>query len=238
MPAVGVDGRGGCGDGVEGGFGVDPQAAQAGVAALGHQDRERDSGLGQVCQPRVPQLVQCPAAGGFLEYFGGSPVGQPGPTGVGVEVGQRGLAGRGGGDIGQEQRAFPPLVQTLSGAPPRRCAVPRPFGPLAASFSRWDRSLILCAVDARPPGKTGLIDRCFVSRQNMNRRPRRIRFRAIRTEKPPTPGPDPAAQGPAGHSGPHPHRHRWEGRRLGGPPTGELTNGPAHQQRPGRRARF
>ena len=32
-----------------------------------------------MCQPRVWQLVQCPAAGGFLEYFGGPPVGQPGP---------------------------------------------------------------------------------------------------------------------------------------------------------------
>jgi hypothetical protein len=34
VPAVGVDGRGGCGDGVERRLGVDPQAAQAGVAAL------------------------------------------------------------------------------------------------------------------------------------------------------------------------------------------------------------
>ena len=35
VPAVGVDGRGGCGDGVERRLGIDPQAAQAGVAAFG-----------------------------------------------------------------------------------------------------------------------------------------------------------------------------------------------------------
>jgi len=68
-PAVGVDGRGGCGDGVERRLGIDPQAAQPGVAAFGHQYRERDSGLGQVCQPRVPQLVQRGAAACRLENF-------------------------------------------------------------------------------------------------------------------------------------------------------------------------
>ena len=37
-PPVGVERCGGCGDGdVEGGFGVDREAAQAGVAAFGHQ---------------------------------------------------------------------------------------------------------------------------------------------------------------------------------------------------------
>src|SRR5674536_353887 len=38
VPAVGVECRGGGGDGVEGGLGVDGQADQAGVAALGHED--------------------------------------------------------------------------------------------------------------------------------------------------------------------------------------------------------
>ena len=38
VPAVGVECRGGGGDGVEGGLGVDGQAGQAGVAALGHED--------------------------------------------------------------------------------------------------------------------------------------------------------------------------------------------------------
>jgi len=55
--------------------------------------------------------VQRGAAACQLEHFLGSPVGQPGPPRVGVEVGRSGLAGRCGGDIGQEQRAFPPLVQ-------------------------------------------------------------------------------------------------------------------------------
>ena len=88
-PPVGVERCGGCGDGGERGFGVDPQAAQAGMAAFGHQQRKLDSGFGQVCQPRVPQLVQCPAAGGFLEYFSGSSVGQPCPTRLGVNVGSQ-----------------------------------------------------------------------------------------------------------------------------------------------------
>jgi hypothetical protein len=34
----------------------------------------------------VPELVQGPAAAGRGEYLGGSPVGQPGPAGSGVEV--------------------------------------------------------------------------------------------------------------------------------------------------------
>ena len=62
--AVGVDRRGGRGYGVEGRLGVDPEAAEAGVAALGEQDRQLDAVLGEVGEPGVAQLVERPAARG------------------------------------------------------------------------------------------------------------------------------------------------------------------------------
>jgi len=81
------------------------------VAALGHQHRELDVGFGEVGEPGVTELVQRPAVAGGFEYLGGPPVGQPGPAGAGVEVGQGWLAGRGGGDVGEEQRALAPTVE-------------------------------------------------------------------------------------------------------------------------------
>ena len=44
--------------GVEGGFGVEVERLHAPVAALGHEQRPGDAGLGQVRQPAVAQLVQ------------------------------------------------------------------------------------------------------------------------------------------------------------------------------------
>jgi len=41
--ALGFDRRGGRGYGVEGGLGIDPEAAEAGMAALGEQDRQLDA---------------------------------------------------------------------------------------------------------------------------------------------------------------------------------------------------
>ena len=64
VAAVGVDRRGGGGYGVEGGLGVDPEAAEASVAALGEQDRQLDAVLGEVGEPGVAQLVERPAARG------------------------------------------------------------------------------------------------------------------------------------------------------------------------------
>src|SRR5665811_7228 len=96
--SVGVERGGGGGDRVEGGLGVDREAGQAGVPALGHQHREPDACFGEVGEPGVAELVQGPAAAGRREYLGGSPVGQPGPAGGGVEVGQSWLAGGGGSD--------------------------------------------------------------------------------------------------------------------------------------------
>ena len=96
VAAIGVDRRGGGGYGVEGGLGVDPEAAEAGVAALGDQDRQLDALLGEVGEPGVAQLVKRPAAGGGVEDLGGAAVGQPGAPGVGVEVGERGLTCRRG----------------------------------------------------------------------------------------------------------------------------------------------
>src|SRR5664280_2419730 len=84
----------GGGDRVEGGLGVDREAGQAGVPALGHQHREPDACFGEVGEPGVAELVQGPAAAGRGEYLGGSLVGRPGPAGGGVEVGQGWLAGR------------------------------------------------------------------------------------------------------------------------------------------------
>jgi hypothetical protein len=49
-----VDSGGGRGDCVEGWFDVDRQAGEAGVAAFGHQHRELEPGLGQMCEPGVP----------------------------------------------------------------------------------------------------------------------------------------------------------------------------------------
>ena len=69
---------------------------------LGHQNREPGACFGEVGEPKVAELVQGPAAAGRGEYLGGSPVGQPGPAGGGVEVGQGWLAGGCGGDVGAE----------------------------------------------------------------------------------------------------------------------------------------
>jgi hypothetical protein len=105
VPAVGVEGGGCGGDGFEGGFGVDGQAGEAGVAAFGHQEGEGDAGFGEVGEPGVAELVEGPASGGGAEELGGSPVGVPGSPGVGVEVGEGGLAGGRGGDVGEEERS-------------------------------------------------------------------------------------------------------------------------------------
>ena len=86
----------------KGGLRVDRQAGQAGVPDLGHQNREPGACFGEVGEPEVAELVQVPAAAGRGEYLGGSPVGQPGPAGSGVEVGQGWLAGGCGGDVGAE----------------------------------------------------------------------------------------------------------------------------------------
>jgi hypothetical protein len=58
--SVGVE-RGGGGDRVEGGLGVDRQAGQAGVPALGHQHREPDACFGEVGEPEL--LAQGGGAG-------------------------------------------------------------------------------------------------------------------------------------------------------------------------------
>src|SRR5665811_1743773 len=62
----------------------------------------------EVGEPGVAELVQGPAAAGRREYLGGSPVGQPGPAGSGVEVGQGWLGGGGGSDVGEEHWVVPP----------------------------------------------------------------------------------------------------------------------------------
>jgi len=74
----------------------------AAVPALGHQHREPGACFGEVGEPEVAELVQGPAAAGRRECLGGSPVGQPGPAGGGVEIGQSWLAGGCGGNIGEE----------------------------------------------------------------------------------------------------------------------------------------
>jgi len=107
---VSVVGRGRGRDRVEGGLGVD---RQAGVPAFGHQHREPDACFGEVGEPGVAEVVQGPAAAGRGEYLGGSPVGQPGPAGGGVEVGQGWLAGAAdGGGAGGGGPQDGPAVRT------------------------------------------------------------------------------------------------------------------------------
>jgi hypothetical protein len=76
-PAGGVVVGGELGDGVDAGARVLLQRAQAGVTALGHQQRQRNVGLGEVGERRVAQLVQRPAAGRLSEELLGPAIGQP-----------------------------------------------------------------------------------------------------------------------------------------------------------------
>ena len=70
--SVGVERGGGGGDRVEGGFGVDRQAGQAGVPDLGHQNREPGACFGEVGEPGVAELVQGPAATGRAGWRAGA----------------------------------------------------------------------------------------------------------------------------------------------------------------------
>ena len=106
--SVGVERGGGGGYRVKGGLRVDRQAGQAGVPDLGHQNREPGACFGEVGEPEVAELVQGPAAAGRRECLGGSPVGQPGPAGGGVEIGQSCRAGwrAGAGAISVRNRPY------------------------------------------------------------------------------------------------------------------------------------
>jgi len=73
--------RGQGGDGLGPGAGVALKGAQRGVAGLGHEQRQGDVVLGQVCDGGVPQLVQGPAGGGVEDLLG-PPVGQACPAGL------------------------------------------------------------------------------------------------------------------------------------------------------------
>ncbi|MDP9396505.1 MAG: hypothetical protein M3P96_01130, partial [Actinomycetota bacterium] len=67
--------RGGEGcDGVLTGPGVALKRSQARVPALGHEQRQRDSGASQLNDRRVPKLVQGPPAGRCLKDLRRSPV--------------------------------------------------------------------------------------------------------------------------------------------------------------------
>jgi hypothetical protein len=99
----GVKAGGGLGHGGEGGLGVDPEGPHAPVTALRHQQRAGDTGLGEVGQPAVAELVQRPPAAAHSEELCRPPVGEPCPAGLALGVGARRLASRGGGDAREEQ---------------------------------------------------------------------------------------------------------------------------------------
>src|SRR5207302_611581 len=69
-PAGRVVRRGQGGDRLGAGAGVALQGAQGGVAGLGHEQRQGDVVLGQVCDGGVPELVQSPAGGGMEDLLG------------------------------------------------------------------------------------------------------------------------------------------------------------------------
>lgn len=78
VPTVWVEGCRRSSNRIEGGLGVDRQARQARMAALGHEQRELDTRLGEVGKARVTQLVERPSTTGSLEDLGRAAVREPG----------------------------------------------------------------------------------------------------------------------------------------------------------------
>lgn len=108
------------GHGVDAGASVFLQRAQAGVAALGHQQRQADVGLGEVGERGVAQLVQRPAAGRLAEELLRAPVGQARTAGVRARV------DRGGARPGDARRLVRNTGPVARPATSReiRCPVP------------------------------------------------------------------------------------------------------------------